>query len=187
MKAKKKVTTPCLVFPNKDALIASQDSLLCGKPRGQFHDNYLRVQGDDCGCVFKYHNPDDIPDTNVTCEHGNKIIVYTDKPNKNATRYQKIPVVVDIMRWTGENKYAILKFASPVAVYSDHTGMNILNSEGLMDCDIGDIIIKEVLGKEFKFYPCKPDVFLETYEKAGKVKSKIARFFGSAKAGSSKK
>ncbi len=81
MKAKKKEKPPIIVAANKDALIANQDKLMCGKPRGQFHDHYLCVQS-DCGCVFKYQTPDNVPDTNLTCDHGNKMIVYTDKPNK---------------------------------------------------------------------------------------------------------
>ncbi len=175
-KVKKKVSTPCLVASNKDALIARQDNILCGKPRGQFHDHYLYVQRGDCGCVCKYQNPDGIPDTNVTCEHGNKIIVYTDKPNKNEEKYQKKPIVVDAMKWTGENKYAILKFASPVASYYGG-GMRILTpSEGTVVCNLGDFIIKEPFGEEFKFSLCEPDVFMETYKKVlpAKAKSKEA-------------
>lgn len=43
-------------------------------------DNFilLHVKRSDCGCERSYKTVDDIPETNVTCEHGNKIILYTD-------------------------------------------------------------------------------------------------------------
>lgn len=41
-------------------------------------------------------------------------------------------------------------------------GMKIKTLEGTMTADIGDYIIKGVQGE---FYPCKPDIFKETYEK----------------------
>lgn len=40
-------------------------------------------------------------------------------------------------------------------------GINTL--EGVMNADVGDWIIKGVSGE---FYPCKPDIFKKTYEKA---------------------
>ena len=36
--------------------------------------------------------------------------------------------------------------------------------EGTMRANLGDIIIKGVQGE---FYPCKPDIFEQTYEKVG--------------------
>jgi hypothetical protein len=39
---------------------------------------------------------------------------------------------------------------------------SILTLEGTMDANPGDWIIKGVKGE---FYPCKPDIFEQTYEK----------------------
>ena len=41
-------------------------------------------------------------------------------------------------------------------------GLKIFTLEGTMNANIGDWIIKGVKGE---FYPCKPDIFEETYEK----------------------
>ena len=42
-------------------------------------------------------------------------------------------------------------------------GMAIHTLEGTMHAAVGDYIIKGVQGE---FYPCKPDIFHETYEEA---------------------
>lgn len=39
--------------------------------------------------------------------------------------------------------------------------LSIMTSEGIMNASPGDYIIKGVKGE---FYPCKPDVFAETYD-----------------------
>ncbi|ULJ64011.1 hypothetical protein [Wielerella bovis] len=48
-----------------------------------------------------------------------------------------------------------LKRENPVAMVYTH--------EGVMRANLGDWIIKGVKGE---FYPCKPDIFAETYDKA---------------------
>ncbi len=52
-------------------------------------------------------------------------------------KYRKKPVVVEAVRWNGNNY------------------------KGDMIAKKGDYIIKGVQGE---FYPCKPDIFAETYE-----------------------
>jgi hypothetical protein len=46
--------------------------------------------------------------------------------------------------------------------YSENPVLKIPTLEGVMTASVGDYIIKGVHGE---FYPCKPDIFEETYEK----------------------
>lgn len=55
-------------------------------------------------------------------------------------KYRKKPIVVEAIKWTGDNVKEISKF---------------------MEASMGDYIIKGVQGE---FYPCKPDIFQKTYE-----------------------
>lgn len=88
-------------------------------------------------------------------------------------KYKKKPVIIDALQWTGLNLTEIIDFvgkdlivetydagyqagATPLAV-----GLKIRTLEGDMNISVGDYIIKGVQGE---FYPCKPDIFKETYE-----------------------
>ncbi len=83
-------------------------------------------------------------------------------------KYRKKPVVVEAVRWTGENGSEIEAFCGanvlfgtiyePEPVYA----ACICTLEGKMYARPGDYIIKGVNGD---FYPCKPDVFAKTYER----------------------
>lgn len=87
--------------------------------------------------------------------------------------YRKKPVVIEAIRWTGENDDAIESFTEvqwnrvdpldledesekddKAQVYDVLHGTWVLMKEG-------DWIIKGIKGE---FYPCKPDVFEATYE-----------------------
>ena len=82
-------------------------------------------------------------------------------------RYRKKPVVIEAVQWTVDNIDEIHDFLSPdkpqyMDGFSDRdriVGINTL--EGLMVAREGDWIIKGVKGE---FYPCKPDIFEQTYE-----------------------
>ena len=88
-------------------------------------------------------------------------------------KYRKKPVVVEAMQWTGLNleevkdfvgealTYDILDIAWEVGKGRPHVFMKIKTLEGDMRCDYKDYIIKGVKGE---LYPCKPDIFEETYE-----------------------
>lgn len=84
-----------------------------------------------------------------------------------AEKYRKKPVVIEAMQWTGDNAAEILKWAGDKLVLvsldtfpaSKHIQASTL--EGDMFADVGDWIIKGVVGE---FYPCKPDIFEMTYE-----------------------
>ena len=75
-------------------------------------------------------------------------------------KYSKKPVIIEAIRWTGTNLDEISDFINhkPEQI----NGMLLIPSlEGTMQASIGDYIIRGVHGE---FYPCKPDIFKETYE-----------------------
>ena len=86
--------------------------------------------------------------------------------------YRKKPVVIEAIRWGGDNLKEIIDFTGqhPSAekwtwgeyekVVMDE-GLKIFTLEGSHMATVGDMIIKGVHGE---FYPCKPDIFAKTYE-----------------------
>ena len=83
-------------------------------------------------------------------------------------KYKKKPVVVEAVQFV-DTEESILKLSElgldPVRIdYADEDSpiLKIKTLEGLMIATKGDYIIKGVQGE---FYPCKPDVFAETYER----------------------
>ena len=89
--------------------------------------------------------------------------------------YTQKPIVIQALQWTGSNLEEIITFTdgSP-DVRSEHAdmkweeykdlvekeGLKIYTLEGKMNANVGDYIIKGVRGE---FYPCKQDIFEETY------------------------
>lgn len=93
-------------------------------------------------------------------------------------KYRKKPVLIEAKKWNGNNIYEIVSFIengielkSKVdrEKFMDYEsivkkeGLTIRTLEGLMKAEVGDYIIKGIKGE---FYPCKPDIFEITYEKA---------------------
>ena len=81
------------------------------------------------------------------------------------TRYRKLPVEVEaVRRRRGKNDYEIKEFIGEAYTASpDHLGqVGIQTLEGTMWADDGDYIIRGVQGE---VYPCKPDIFEQTYER----------------------
>lgn len=82
-------------------------------------------------------------------------------------------MIIQAEQWTGDNLSAIISFlgdtqeADDVHHYMDYErlpgGLIIKTLEGEHQASIGDWIIKGVQGEH---YPCKPDVFADTYEAA---------------------
>lgn len=82
--------------------------------------------------------------------------------------YKKKPVVIEAVKYDGKNGGILAHWVGgrehfePKA--SDHTDvyqyLEIPTLEGNMRAAVGDYIIKGVQGE---FYPCKPDIFEETY------------------------
>lgn len=83
-------------------------------------------------------------------------------------KYRKRPVVVDAVQFV-DTEESILKLSElglyPVRVDYvdlDNPILKIETLEGTMIATEGDYIIKGVQGE---YYPCKLDIFAETYEK----------------------
>lgn len=76
-------------------------------------------------------------------------------------KFRKRTVVVEAEVYDGsEDSIArIAKLGDGILIYHNHLGVPTL--EGQHRADIGDWIIKGVKGE---LYPCKPDIFLMTYE-----------------------
>lgn len=75
--------------------------------------------------------------------------------------YVKRPVIIEAVQWTGDNVREIKEFVTPIAEYLEDENTIIIHTlEGEMKAEINDYIIKGVKGE---FYPCKPDIFEETY------------------------
>lgn len=77
--------------------------------------------------------------------------------------YRKKPVVIEAVRWTGKNIDEVCFFTGRTGgeLMYDHGRLLIKTLEGDMFAETGDYIIKGVAGE---FYPCKPDIFAQTYE-----------------------
>lgn len=91
-------------------------------------------------------------------------------------KYRKKPLEVDAIQWTGKNKEEVRQFCGENVRFihvkkqdevtrsfeSSHIDSDVLTREGWKSLKHGDYIVKGVHGE---FYPCKEDVFLETYDK----------------------
>lgn len=76
-------------------------------------------------------------------------------------KYRKKPVVVEAVQWNGNNHKEVIDFAENKIWFDALGNMWIATLEGDMVAKKGDYIIKGVQGE---YYPCKPDIFAETYE-----------------------
>lgn len=82
------------------------------------------------------------------------------KRKMTMAKYKKKPVIIDAIQWTGENREEIRQFANNcVECLGNIVFIDTL--EGTMQASVGDYIIRGVQGE---YYPCKPDIFEETYE-----------------------
>ena len=83
-------------------------------------------------------------------------------------KYRKKPIVIEAEHFTDRTKDRVFRWASEIQmnVYpSRDNGGNptllIPTLEGEMTASLGDYIIKGVNGE---LYPCKPNIFVKTYE-----------------------
>ena len=88
-------------------------------------------------------------------------------------KYRKKPIEIIAVRFTDENKDKVYTWASHIQknVYHgwDKEGKPILKIptlEGEMECSLGDYLIEEPFPTDWrKLYPCKPEIFEQTYER----------------------
>lgn len=79
-------------------------------------------------------------------------------------QYRKKPVVIEAILWDGQQETAAaIQQWSERKVEFGNDILVIHTLEGEMKATIGDYIIKGVQGET---YPCKPDIFQQTYEEA---------------------
>lgn len=83
-------------------------------------------------------------------------------------KYKKKPVVIDAIQFKDDPDTLIeiqefmgggelrISYANP-----DNPVLKIETLEGVMEASVGDFIIRGVKGE---YYPCKPDIFEQTYE-----------------------
>jgi len=80
-------------------------------------------------------------------------------------KFMKKPVVIEAEQFTEDNKDRAFNFITcncyPERDEEGNPTIKIQTLEGIMTAQLGDWIIKGVKGE---FYPCKPDIFTETYE-----------------------
>lgn len=79
-------------------------------------------------------------------------------------KYRKKPVIVEAIKYTLDSSKDVFDFAKGKVRHDllpRSTDLRIETLEGTMRVSIGDYIIKGVKGE---FYPCKPDIFEQTYE-----------------------
>lgn len=88
----------------------------------------------------------------------------SEKRGRWTVKYRKKPVVIEAVQWTGENHAEMCEFIDPeVLEIKPKEGVVIRTLEGEHHASPGDYIIKGVNGE---FYPCKPGIFVKTYESA---------------------
>jgi hypothetical protein len=83
-------------------------------------------------------------------------------------KYRKIPVVIEAMQYLREENISSLQdwfvrnnSGRKLIYYPDDNEYYIETLEGNHRLSKGDYVIKGIKGE---FYPCKPDIFEQTYE-----------------------
>lgn len=83
-------------------------------------------------------------------------------------RFRKKPVEIEAVQWTGTpdsfreiSNWANTPTKINIIHYTNHAQLGIDTLEGMMMANVNDWIIRGVAGE---FYPCKPDIFEQTYE-----------------------
>ncbi len=77
-------------------------------------------------------------------------------------KFRKRPVVIEAVQWQPQTKEGIAEMLRFVPMpYLAGDELRIKTLEGTMCAAPGDWVIRGVKGE---FYPCKPDIFEETYE-----------------------
>ena len=84
-------------------------------------------------------------------------------------KFRKKPITVEAIQWRGYNLDKVRLFMN----HKGETRRNMVNDflviatlEGNVEARKGDWIIKGIKGE---FYPCKPDIFRETYDQVFEI------------------
>lgn len=84
--------------------------------------------------------------------------------------YRKKPVTVAVVCYNGKNLKEIEEMSENVRLILSNGILSLDTLEGPMRVNVGDYIIRGVHGE---IYPCKPDIFHETYEEASLNRTSI--------------
>ena len=90
-------------------------------------------------------------------------------------KYRKKPLVINAIQWNENNLKEVMEFMGSEFRYDENTNyitnkfiyykstkkLFINTLEGKMEVAKGDYIIKGIKGE---FYPCKPYIFMKTYD-----------------------
>ena len=80
-------------------------------------------------------------------------------------KFRKKPVVIEAVQWTGNNIDEVISFCPGITYHGLDGKKNgwllIKTLEGSMRAEINNWVIKGIKGE---FYPCKSDIFEQTYE-----------------------
>ncbi len=78
-------------------------------------------------------------------------------------KWRKKPVTIDAEQWTGDNFVSLQGNFLPLGIaYLKDDALYIKTLEGDMKALVGDWIIRGVSGE---YYPCREDIFYQTYER----------------------
>ena len=77
------------------------------------------------------------------------------------SHFRKKPVEVKAVQWTGDNLGEVVRFGSDHIWLDASQRLRVETLEGTVVARLNDWIIQGVAGE---FYPCKPQVFEQTYE-----------------------
>ena len=82
-----------------------------------------------------------------------------------AKRYRKKPVVIEAAQFDGSERSIVeilaLQSDKTKVLREDAGDLMMPTLEGLMRASVGDYVIRGVQGE---LYPCKPDIFEQTYD-----------------------
>ena len=92
-------------------------------------------------------------------------------------KFKKKPVIIEAMRWTGgpnqvEDPEWITNAIKSGTVRIEYPTLIIKTLEGDMTASPGDMIIQGVKGE---LYPCKPDIFKDTYEPVARANQTLLK------------
>lgn len=76
-------------------------------------------------------------------------------------KFRKKPVIIEAIQWDGTNLVEVKHFMKIANLNKCGESLHIHTLEGTMEASKNDYIIKGIKGE---FYPCKPDIFISSYE-----------------------
>jgi hypothetical protein len=83
--------------------------------------------------------------------------------NAREMKYRKKPVEIEAIQWLGDNTEEVITFCEGKAHYIPRSCyLEIDTLEGQMRAVPGNFIVRGVKGE---YYPCRGDIFEETYER----------------------